>query len=227
MAATTDFCEVMRTTFACRQFTDEPIDDATIGRIIELARFAPSGGNRQGNHVIVIRDKGIREELVPLIREGAAIYVEQVKAGEAPWQTVHSSTIDEAAVRANPANDAMRAHDTLVTSPVLLAITLDLSVAASFDRYLDRVGVISGASIYPFVWSILLAARSEGLGGVLTTYAADKESEVQQLLNIPRHHAVAALVPLGHPVKQLTELTRRRVDEIATFDMFDGAPFTV
>jgi len=47
-------------------------------------------------------------------------------------------------------------------APVLLMLCVDLSVIASTDADLDRVGVISGASIYPFAWSILLAARAEG-----------------------------------------------------------------
>ena len=221
-----DFDDIMRTTFACRQFTEDPVNDATIHRILDTARFAPSGGNRQGNRVIVLRDKEVRRQLVPMVREASAIYVEQTMAGESPWQSVKPTSIDEGAVRANPAEDAMRAGTTLVTSPVLLVITLDLGRTASFDKDLDRVGVISGASIYPFVWGILLAARNEGLGGVLTTYAADKEPEVQRLLNIPDHHAVAALVPLGHPVKQLTKLKRNPVEQIATRERFDGEPFT-
>ncbi|MDG2263377.1 MAG: nitroreductase family protein [Actinomycetota bacterium] len=222
-----DFDDIMRTTFACREFTEDPVNDATIHRILDTARFAPSGGNRQGNRVIVLRDKEVRRQLVPMVREASAIYVEQTMAGESPWQSVKPTSIDEGAVRANPAEDAMRASTTLVTSPVLLVITLDLGRTASFDKDLDRVGVISGASIYPFVWGILLAARNEGLGGVLTTYAADKESEVQRLLNIPDHHAVAALVPLGHPVKQLTKLNRTPVEKIATIGTFDGDPFTI
>ena len=222
-----DLTEVMRTTFACRQFTEDDVDDATVHRILDSARFAPSGGNRQGNHVIVLRDKQVLEQLLPLIREGASIYTEQRRAGEAPWQTIHPTSVDEAAIRANPEEDSMRTRGTIVGAPVVLIVTLDLSVTASFDKYLDRIGVISGASIYPFVWSILLAARNVGLGGVLTTYLADKEPEVQQLLNIPSHHAVAALVPLGHPVKQLTKLTRASVEQIATCGTFDGPPLTI
>ena len=55
--------EVIRTTFACREFTDDPVTDETLYRILELARFAPSGGNRQGAHVIVVRDRDIRQTL--------------------------------------------------------------------------------------------------------------------------------------------------------------------
>ena len=215
--------EVMRTTFSCRDWTDEPVDDATVERILEQARFAPNGGNRQGWHVIVLKDRSVRERLIPLIRPTTSVYVAQVQAGEAPWNTINPTSVDiDAAIAADPDFPGL---DRLVDVPVLLAVTVDLSVVASFDKELDRVGVISGASIYPFVWNILLAARNEGLGGVLTTYLAGREAEAQEVLGLPSHHAVAALVPLGHPVRQLTKLKRRPVSEFTTIDRFDGPTF--
>ncbi|MBT4677160.1 MAG: nitroreductase family protein, partial [Acidimicrobiaceae bacterium] len=58
-----DLHEAMRTTFACREFTDDPVPDEVLHRILDVARFAPSGGNRQGGHVVVVRDKGVRQRL--------------------------------------------------------------------------------------------------------------------------------------------------------------------
>jgi len=110
----------------------------------------------------------------------------------------------------------------LVRAPVLLFVFLDLSVVASFDRHLDHVGVISGASVYPFVWNILLAARSEGYGGTLTTFAAGREPGLKSLLGVPDHYAFAAMVPMGRPVKQLTKLKRKPVGTFATLETFDG-----
>ncbi|MEM9561821.1 MAG: nitroreductase family protein [Actinomycetota bacterium] len=218
-----DLDEVMRTTFSCRDWTDEPVDDATVERILERARFAPNGGNRQGWHVIVINDRSIRERLVPLIRPTTSVYVAQVMAGEAPWNTIDPTSVDvDEAIAADPDFPGL---DRLADVPVLLAVAVDLSVVASFDKDLDRVGVISGASIYPFVWNILLAARNEGLGGVLTTYLAGREPEAQAVLGVPEHHAIAALVPLGHPVRQLTKLKRKPVADFTTVDRFDGPAF--
>ena len=54
-----DLNESMRTTSAARQYTGEPLPDAVLHEILEHARFAPSGGNRQGNRVIVVRDQRI------------------------------------------------------------------------------------------------------------------------------------------------------------------------
>ena len=61
--------EVMRTTFACREWTNEDVSDETVFEILDLARFAPNGGNRQGWHVIVLRDRELRSALVPLARK--------------------------------------------------------------------------------------------------------------------------------------------------------------
>ena len=216
---------MMRTTFSCRQWTDEPVDDATIHRILDLARFAPNGGNRQGWHVTVVKDKAKRAAFLPLIKPATNQYLAQVAAGEAPWNTIVPSQLDLIAERSIDKDFPGVAE--MVEAPVVLVITIDLSVVASFDAEMDRVGVISGASVYPFVWNILLAARAEGLAGVLTTYLASNERACQEVLDIPEHHAIAALVPLGHPVKQLTKLRRKEVEEFTTVDSFSGEPFTV
>lgn len=214
----------MRTTFSCRDWTDEPVDDATVHRILEMARFAPNGGNRQGWHVIVLKDRKIREQLIPLIKPTTSVYIAQTMAGESPWNSVHPTSIDiDEAIAADPDFPGL---DKLVDVPVLLAVTVNLELVASFDKHLDRVGVISGASIYPFVWNILMAARNEGLGGVLTTYLAGQEAAAQKVLGLPEHHAVAALLPLGHPVKQLTKLKRGPVEDFTTIDSFDGPSFS-
>ena len=216
--------EVMRTTFSCREWTDQPVSDETVYKILEQARFAPNGGNRQGWHVIVVRDKATREAFIPIVTPTTSVYLAQVAAGEAPWNSIHPTSVDIAAEA--KVGRPFPGLSEMVNAPVVLVISVDLSVVASFDSTLDRVGVISGASIYPFVWNILLAARAEGLGGVLTTYLAGRESEAQELLGLPAHHAVAAMVPLGYPVKQLTKLKRLAVEEFTSIDRFDGPVFS-
>ncbi len=106
----------------------------------------------------------------------------------------------------------------------VLVVCVDLNVVAAFDQYLDRIGVIPGASVYPFVWNILLAARNEGYGGVLTTMAVAEEPRVKELLGIPDDYAIAAVLPIGKPVKQVSKLTRKPVAEIASRERFDGEP---
>jgi len=94
------------------------------------------------------------------------------------------------------------------------------------SRRLPRVGVVSGASVYPFAWNVLLAARHEGFGGTITTLAVAQEPKVQDLLGLPRHVAVAAVMPLGRPVKQLTTLRRKAVAEFTMRERWGGPPLT-
>lgn len=219
--------EVMRTTFACREWTDDPVSDETLHRVLDNARFAPNGGNRQGQHVIVLRDKEVRRQLVPLVKEGTDIYMAHTAAGEAPWNTIVPTSVDEDALRGQPGPVTFPGVNEMVDAPVVLVVAVDLSVVASFDKNLDRIGVISGASIYPLVWNILMSARNEGLGGVLTTYLAEKEPEAQKILGLPESYAIAAMLPIGVPVKQLTKLRRKPVEDFVTIDRFDGEPFAL
>jgi len=103
-------------------------------------------------------------------------------------------------------------------------VLADLNRLAATDRDLGRYQLVGGASIYPFVWSILLAARAEGLGGVLTTVAITREPELKALLDAPEELAVAAVLALGHPQRQPTRLRRAPVETFATVDTVDGPP---
>ncbi len=217
-----EFDDVVRTTFTCREFTDEEVPEADLAAILEQARFAPSGGNRQGWHVIAVRDAELRKQFAKWIHPMFQRYLAQVHAGESPWNTVHPTKLTPEEVRRVEVNFPLL--ENLDKVPVLLVVALDLSVTASFDKDHDRVGVISGASIYPFVWNLLLAARNAGYGGALTTFLVAGEKEVQKALNLPDHYAVAAMVPLGRPKKQLTKLRRNPVRDFATWDTLDGKP---
>jgi nitroreductase len=217
--------DVMRTTFAARDYTGEELPDDVLYEILDNARFAPSGGNRQGNRVIVVRDADTRAQLGRLAEPAAKRYMAQIKAGESPWNTIVPTRVSAQDI-ANTPPPAMLTEPFRAAS-VVLVFVVDLKVVASMDQDLERIGVISGASIYPFVWNVLLCARQAGFGGTITTLAAAEEANVQKLLNIPADHAVCAVVPLGRPVRQLTKLKRNPVEQIATRERFDGAPFAV
>lgn len=212
--------DVMRTTAAVREFTDDPLSDEVLARILDNARFAPSGGNRQGTQIVVVRERATRERLVELTATGARRYTAQVLAGEGPWNSVTPTAVTAEQIAATE----VPAHFTepLLKAAVVLVVCVDLRLVASVDQDLDRVGVISGASVYPLVWNILLAARNEGFGGTITTMAVAEEPAVKQLLGVPEPYAVACVVPMGKPVKQLTRLRRVEVADLARRERFDG-----
>ncbi|MBV8860745.1 MAG: nitroreductase family protein, partial [Mycobacterium sp.] len=159
--------DVMRTTAAVRTFTDDPLPDDVLERILDNARFAPSGGNRQGAHVIVVRDQVTRQALAELTSTGARRYAAQLASGESPWNPLHPPSASPAEIAATEVPSQFTAP--LHHAAAVLVICVNLEVVAALDQNLDRIGVISGASVYPLVWNILLAARNEGYGGTITT----------------------------------------------------------
>jgi nitroreductase len=216
--------DVMRTTFSARDFTGDPIPNETLYTILENARFASSGGNRQGWHVIIVRDPQTRQALAQLAEPAAKRYTAQLQAGESPWNSIDPTSVDAATIAQTPA--PARLTEPFIKAAVVLVVCVDLKLVASIDQDLQRVGVISGGSIYPFVWNLLLAARHEGYGGTITTLPVAQEGKIQELLGIPGHVAVSAVMPLGKPVKQLTKLRRKPVSEFTTFERWDGEPLT-
>ena len=214
--------KIMQSTFSAREFTKEPFPDETLYKILDNARFAPSGGNRQGWRVIIARDTNTRKLLSELAIPASKRYTAQRKHGENPWNSIDPTSIDTEVIESTPAPTHLT--QSYLQASVVLIVCVDLKVVASIDQYLDRVGVVSGASIYPFVWNILLAANNEGYGGTITTLAIAQESELQKLLGIPNHYAVCSLIPLGKPLKRLTKLKRKSVPDFATHEHWDGNP---
>lgn len=215
--------DVMRTAFAAREFTDDPVTDETLGRIFENARFAPSGGNRQGGHVIVVREQATKDAISECTKLAARRYSAQQLAGETPWNTWTPTKLTPEAIAATPVPPGL--SEPVRRAPVVIVVCVDLRVVASVDHLLPRVGIASGASIYPLAWNILLAARNEGLGGTLTTMPIAEEPRMREILGLPEYMAVCAVMPVGKPVRQLTKLKRRAVSEFVHRERFDGSPW--
>ena len=212
--------DVMRTTFAARSYTGDSVSDDVLYRILDHARFAPSGGNRQGWHVVVVRDPDTRGALADLAIPAAKRYTAQIAAGQSPWNSVEPLAVGPDEIeRTEPAR---RLTETFREAAVVLVVCVDLRLVASTDQYLERVGVISGASIYPFVWNVLMGARHEGFGGTITTLAIAQEGKIKELLGVPENVAVCAVVPIGRPEKQLTKLRRGPVEGFAVHERWGG-----
>jgi nitroreductase len=222
-----DLIETLRTTGAIRDFLPEPVSDETVARILDTARFAPSGGNRQGWHVVVVKDGATRTALRDLYLPGWYEYLAQRAAGLTPWAPITDRAAEATAVEAAGSIPPGTAFpENLDESPVILVLLADLRDLAAVDRDLPRYTFAGGASVYPFAWNLLLAARAEGLGGVITTMPIAREAEVKALLDAPDELAVAALIVVGRPVHQPRRLTREPVSSFTTVDRVTGAAVT-
>ncbi len=211
-----DLSEAMRTTPTVRYYTDEPVDEAVLYGALDIARFAPNGGNRQGWHVVVVTDPATRKNLRDLYLEPWTDYVEAARSGGlAPRSERVLNQADEFA------------HG-LHEVPVHLVVCARMPALAITDLNLDRTSIVGGASVYPFVQNILLALRAEGLGAALTTVLCFVESQAKDLLTIPDEYGIATLVAVGHPDPDRLprQLSRTRVEEFTSRDRFDGHPLT-
>ena len=224
-----EFRDVVRTTHAVRDFTTTPLSDRTLAEILDDARFAPSGGNRQAWRTIIVKDLVLREQLRDVYALGWNAYVAQTLNGMTPFSPLNDRDQEAAVIAdytaAREGRNPREGLDFLVTAPALVVVLADLGQVAAMDRDLTRYSLVGGGSVYPFCWSILLSARSRGFGGVLTTMATLNESAVCELLAIPPTHALAGLIALGEPQRQFTRLTRSPVENFTTVNTFDGEAF--
>ncbi len=219
----------LRSTGAVRSFQDRPVSDEVLFEVLDDARFGPSGGNRQAWHVTVLKDPAIRTRLGELYLDAWHDYVGHVLSGLTPFSPTLTKAERDLAASKRPDAVAISKPDgfaeTIARAPSVLAVSVDLGALAATDRDLDRYQLVGGASVYPFVWNILLAAHDRGLGGVMTTVATRKEPDVAALLHLPDQSALAAIVVLGYPTARATKLKRRSVSEFTTIDYVDGATF--
>jgi nitroreductase len=227
-----DLERALRTTGAVRDFSEHPVPDELVHHVLDTARYAPSGGNRQAWRVVLVKDAETRRRLRDLYLHGWYEYAAMSSAGLVPWAPITDRTAEQEALTQAPriAGEAAAGpggfaeHIDLV--PVLLVLLADLRGLAAVDRDHDRYTLVGGASIYPFAWSILLAAHNVGLGGVITTMVVREEDALRQLLGVPAEWALAGVIALGYPAggRRPSGLRRAAVESFASIDRFDGPP---
>ena len=206
-----DLYETMRCAPTTRRFGIEPVPVEVLHRVLENARFAPSGGNRQGWRVVAVKDADRRRKLRDLYQPHWRAYMEHTGGAAVLADPEHADSKRGRAVKR--ADDfADRIHEV----PLHLVICAKLGDLAIVDAGLDRPSIVGGASIYPFVQNILLGLRAEGLGAALTTILAPAEIEVKDLLRIPDDVVLAAYVLVGPRDEPWPDrLSRKPVEEFA------------
>ncbi len=212
-----DLLEAMRCAPTSRRFTDAPVATQALERALEAARFAPSGGNRQGWRVVVVREPATRAALAELYLPRWRAYMERMGA-RPPAQMLAGRAGDGPVdpVRTRMVQRANEYAERLGEVPVHLLVCVQMSDVLATDEQLPRTSIVGGASIYPFVQNLLLALRGEGLGAAMTTLLVPAEAEVRELLAIPEDVALAAHIGVGHRADAWPKkLARRPVSEFA------------
>ncbi len=213
-----DLYEAASTTRAVRRLREDPVTDEQLVRILKMASFGPSGGNRQPWRVIVVRDPAKKARMGELY---APLWDKYASLGR---KALESLPEDKAA----PTERALQAGDHLSSNfakvPVVCVFVFDPNLLHITDQGRDRPSVVGGASIYPAVQNFLLGCRAEGLGSTLTTLLCEEENEIRKLLDIPDPWYPCAFLPVGYAVGQgHGPLSRRSVEKLADLDQFGSA----
>jgi nitroreductase len=175
------------TTRAIRRYADEAVPAHVLRDIMFAATRAPSGSNRQPFRFLVLTDGEKATEAKRLVAQGARA-VWGHKRGNDGYDS--GSGADLSSPKARMARTMQEYVDNLERVPVL--------VLGCLVRYRDP-NPNEGASVYPAVQNVLLAARALGYGGVLTGFHAFVDEELKQLLGIPPEVLIAASITLGRP----------------------------
>jgi nitroreductase len=210
-----DLYEGLMTTRAMRRFSDEPVTEDEVERILAAAVQAPSGGNIQPYQFVVVTDASKREALGQIYRRAYDRYEPAVLKLVPPFK-------DDEARRRHERSWAASRHlaDTIGSAPVhVLVIVPRITMAVTDDEGDMDVGSVL-ASVYPAVENAILAARSMGIGTCLTTVFRIREDEVRAVCDIPDRYDVAALLPLGRPTGKWGVAARRPAGSITSWDTF-------
>jgi nitroreductase len=209
-----DLYALLSTTRSIRRISDVPVSEEVLLRIMQAAVWAPSGGNRQPWRIIAVRDRLIKEKIGRLY---AAEWEQYVEYNVAKFKGQPPAVV--AQVR-EAYSGGTRLAETLADVPVLAMFVHDPSALYVTDADLGRHPVVGGASLYPAVQNFLLAARAEGLGGVLTTLVCNRETELRDILKFPTGWGVNAMVPLGYPKGNHGPISRASVEEMTSIDQW-------
>ena len=219
---------IMSTTRAMRHLAPDPVPEGLLRSVIEAATWAPSASNWQVASYVVVTDRETMARLAVLWRrvvEDWRLYLEG--AG-----VVGSGS---SAARTRASIDYQLDH--FAETPALIVVCGDLrgigetrSTAATFRFLVRRVGLrrtlalarglmrmaarTEGASAYPAVENLLLAARAHGLAACLTTWHLLAEDEFKEVLGIPKNVKTWAVIPIGWPLRRFGPIRRRPVDEV-------------
>jgi nitroreductase len=214
-----DLYEAMRCAPTTRRFGRKQVPPEVLHRVLENARFAPSGGNRQAWRVIAVRDADTRRALRDLYQPHWRAYMEHT-GGAAMLADPNPPDPRRAGMVKRADEFAERMHEV----PLHMVVCAQLGDLAIVDAGLDRPSIVGGASIYPFVQNVLLGLRAEGLGAALTTLLAPAEPQVRELLAIPDDVVLAAYVLVGERDEPWpARLSRKPVGEFAFAERY-GAP---
>jgi len=210
-----DVFEAIRTAWAVRRFTDEPVTDEQIRRCLKAAVQGPSGGNIQPWQFLVVTDPGVRRELAAVYRRAYDRYEAALLAARKPYRDAAAED-DFQRIR----RSARHLGEHLDDAPVLVLFLMPAISMTLTDAESDLDVGTPYASVYPAVQNFILAARALGIGTTLTTVYRIYQGEVRAICGVPDGYEIVALVPMGRPRGGFGEGKRRPLEAVTHWNRF-------
>lgn len=196
---------------AMRRLKSDPVPDELIRKIIAAGLCAPSGGDVQHWRFIVVKDAEIKKQLQLRYKKALDQILPRYRAAPPPpgkTEAQKQRMLDAVVYLTEHFHEA----------PVLIVCCLVGDFAASLG-----LAKMSGASIYPAVQNMLLAARGLGLGSTLTTRHLLFEKEVNEVLGLPENAETFAILPIGYPIGKFGLVSRQPVEAVTFQDRWGKA----
>jgi nitroreductase len=210
MAETTDLFDIIHTTRAMRRLKPDPVPDELIRKILQAGVCAANGANRQTWRFLIVKDRAIKERVQHFYKRAFDEVVGPRYQSSAPPPGVSA----EKYTRQHAAVEYLTDH--FHEAPVWIVACLNEGTATPTRS--------SGASIYPAVQNMLLAARALGLGATLTTRHLLYEAEVEAALGLPPGVHSYAILPIGYPMGRFGPVGRGALSDIVYEDHW-GKPY--
>lgn len=204
--------EGLASTRAIRRYREEPVPEAVLRDILFAATRAPSGSNRQPFRFVVLTDSERARKAKELIA-GVA---------QAIWEHKSRSDQYDKGTGEDPDSPKSRLARTM-QSYVDDFARVPCLILPCMVRHRDP-HPSEGASVYPAVQNLLLAARGLGYGGVITGFHFGVDSELKTLLDIPQEVFISCTVTLGKPEGHHGPVRRRPLSELVFSDHWGESP---
>ena len=188
----TEFYEAVFKRRSVRCFREEPVPEDALNRILEAARWAPSAGNTQPWHFVVVTEVDVKREIAEICTEYSRKHWEEFPPEVARYLAARGGSWDKS---------------TMAKIPVLVAVCYELPERMRHELVLG--------SVWAAIENMLLAATAEGLGScIYTFYNIEEEDRIKRILRVPKEYRIAAIIQLGYAAVQPPPPTRKPLREI-------------
>lgn len=193
-----EFVEVIARRRSIRKFREDPVSDGLLSRILEAGRWAPSAGNSQPWHFIVVTKPEVKRRIAQACTESSKKAWSHFPPERAKYLAQRGGSWDKSA---------------MAKIPALVAVCYETP-----ERIREELAL---GSAWTAIQNMLLAATTEGLGScIYTFYDMNEQGKLKEILHVPKRYRIAAIIELGYSKMDPQPPSRKKLEEIVSYQHF-------